>query len=108
MKKAVDEQAETDAMHRVKDFTDPPYLYGGEWGISQAMQYSPWPLYTGDGDRDLTEQEKTTVARHIKIWSAIERAECAKISAGEIVSSVGSISAPLGTYAYIFSGGFPN
>jgi hypothetical protein len=101
MKKAIDNELKQ--VENLKEFPNPPYLYGGEWGVSQAVQYSPWPLYTGDGDRGLTDAEKTTVARHIKIWSAIGRAMREKYPQAKLFLQWGS---PLGTHAYI-RGGFP-
>jgi len=50
------------------------YFYGGEWAVSNEIQYAPWPRYTGAGDRPLTPVEQANADRHVKIFTAIGRA----------------------------------
>lgn len=47
------------------------YMYGGEWAMSRDAIYAPDPRYTGDGPRELTDEEKGRVARQGKIFEAL-------------------------------------
>lgn len=96
MQKAVDR--ELAGLNRAADFPGSTYFYGGEWHISRDLQHGPWPRYTGDGDRDLTAEERGNAERHVKIWSAIGNAIRAKSPTTRLVLQWG---APSGTIAYI-------
>ncbi len=90
---------EVDAI--ASNFAGTSYFYGGEWAVSEALQYAPWPAYTGDGDRDLTPEEQTRAARHITIFSAIGRSVREQRPGARLVLQWG---APLGTLAYMRAG----
>jgi hypothetical protein len=79
------------------------YFYGGEWGISRMAQHAAWPFYTGDGDRDLTDEERTNVTDHIAKFTAIGRGIRAKYPQAQRILQWGN---PLGTLAYM-RGGMP-
>ncbi len=83
------------------NFTKTSYFYGGEWGISEALQYAAWPAYTGEGDRDLTPEERVKVDRHVKIFSAIGKGAREQRPETKLVLQWG---APLGTIAYLLGG----
>ncbi|NQU12047.1 hypothetical protein HQ590_14730, partial [bacterium] len=82
-------------------FPEATYFYGGEWHISREMQYAPWPAYTGDGDRELTDEEKTNAGRAVKIFTAIGRAARERSPNAKLILQWG---APFGTIAYIRAG----
>ncbi|NQU10025.1 hypothetical protein HQ590_04495 [bacterium] len=84
-------------------FPETGYYYGGEWHLSREIQYAAWPLYTGDGDRDLTAEERARVERQTKIFTAIGRAIRAKYPRTKLYLQWGS---PLGTRAFL-KAGFP-
>lgn len=99
MQKAVDR--ELAGLNRAADFPGSTYFYGGEWHISKEVQHGPWPRYTGDGDRDLTAEERGNAERHVKIWTAIGKAIREKSPQTRLVLQWG---APTGTIAYIRAG----
>lgn len=80
---------------------DLTYWYGGEWHISREIQYAPWPRYTGEGDRDLTEAERKNAARHVKIFTAIGTAMRERFPKARLYLQWG---APQGTLAYLKHG----
>jgi len=84
-------------------FRDPVLYYSAEWAISQAAQYSPWPLYTGQGLRDLTDEERATVKRHNEIFTSTGRALRKVLPNVKLGAFYGP---PLGTIAYL-RGGMP-
>jgi len=82
-----------------KDFPDTTgYYYGGEWHLSREIQYAPWPRYTGDGDRELTEEERKRAERQAKIFTAIGKAMREKFPKTKLYLQWG---APQGTLAYL-------
>jgi hypothetical protein len=83
------------------NFPGTSYFYGGEWAVSEALQYAPWPAYTDEGDRDLTAEERTRADRHVKIFSAIGKGIRAQRPGTKLVLQWG---APLGTIAYMRAG----
>jgi hypothetical protein len=85
----------------VTGFPSTTYFYGGEWGLSEAIQYAAWPLYTGDGDRDLTADERAKADRHVMIFTAIGKAIREKRPGTKLILQWG---APLGTLAYMRAG----
>jgi hypothetical protein len=82
-------------------FRDPILYYSAEWAVSQAAQHSPWPLYTGQGLRDLTPEERATVERHIKIFTSTGRALRKVLPNVRLGAFYGP---PLGTIAYLRAG----
>ncbi len=83
------------------NFAASSYFYGGEWAISEAIQYAPWPAYTGEGDRGLTAEEQAAAGRHVKIFSAIGKGIREKRPGARLVLQWG---APQGTIAYLLAG----
>jgi hypothetical protein len=83
------------------NFTGTSYFYGGEWAISEAVQYAPWPAYTDEGDRGLTDIEQANAGRHVKIFTAIGKGVRAKRPETRLVLQWG---APQGTIAYMRAG----
>ena len=78
------------------------YFYGGEWGIgSEALEYGPWPLYTGEGDRPLDAAVRQTVERQVAIFTAIGKALRAKCPQARLMLQWG---APAGTLAHLRAG----
>ncbi len=87
----------------IADYHQPLQFYSAEWYISREAQHSAWPLYTGQGLRELTEDERGRVENHIRTFTM----------AGESLRRVYphfqlglNWGAPLGTIAYI-RGGMP-
>ena len=66
-------------------------------------QHAAWPFYTGDGDRDLTDEERKNVTDHIAKFSAIGQGIRAKYPKAQRILQWGN---PLGTLAYM-RGGMP-
>ncbi len=99
MQRAVDR--ELAGLNRAAEFPGSTYFYGGEWHISKDVQHGPWPRYTGDGDRDLTAEERGNAERHVKIWTAIGNAIREKSPTTRLVLQWG---APNGSIAYIRAG----
>ena len=81
--------------------TSPSYFYGGEWHIGRLAQYAPWPFYTGDGDRDLNDEERESVTAHLPIFTAIGQAIREKYPHARRYLQWGS---PIGTIAYMRAG----
>jgi hypothetical protein len=84
-----------------KDFPDPTYYYGGEWGISEQAQYAPWPLYTGAGDRPLDDEARKNAATQVEIFTAIGQAIRAKYPTAKLILQWG---APAGSLAHLRAG----
>lgn len=81
----------------------PTYFYGGEWHVGKLAQYAAWPYYTGDGDRDLNEEERRMVDQQVPIFTKIGRALHKDFPQSRLFLQWG---APLGTLAHI-RGGIP-
>ena len=81
----------------------PTYFYGGEWGIGSAWDYEPFPLYTGEGDRDLTPDERAKLDLRADIFTHVGRALREKCPQAQLFLQWGS--AP-GTVPYLRTG-FP-
>ncbi len=79
----------------------PPYFYGGEWHIGRMAQYAPWPFYTGDGDRGLSEEERKNAEQQVPIFTAVGKAIHEKYPQVRRYLQWG---APLGTSAYMRAG----
>jgi hypothetical protein len=93
------ELAEMDKL--TKQAAAPTYFYGGEWHLGKMVQYAPWPFYTGDGDRDLNEEERRNAEHQVPIFTAIGTAFREKYPQGRLFLQWG---APLGTTAYMRAG----
>jgi hypothetical protein len=81
-----------------KDFDQTCYFYGGEWHLGREIQYAPWPRYTGDGDRELNDEERPRAERQTKIFTAIGKAMREKFPNTKLYLQWG---APQGTLAYL-------
>jgi hypothetical protein len=79
----------------------PVYFYGGEWHIGRMAQYAPWPFYTGDGDRDLSEEERKNAEHQVPIFTAIGKAIREKYPQVRKFLQWGS---PIGSMAYMRAG----
>ncbi len=79
----------------------PLYFYGGEWHIGRMAQYAPWPFYTGDGDRGLSDEERQNAEHQIPIFTSIGKAIHAKYPQVRRLLQWG---APIGTLAYMRAG----
>lgn len=79
----------------------PTYFYGGEWHIGRMAQYAPWPFYTGDGDRDLSEEERRNAEHQVPIFTAIGKALKEKYPK---VRKFLQWGAPIGSMAYLRAG----
>lgn len=85
-------------------FPETNYCYGGEWGLGgMTIAYSPWPRYTGQGDRELTPEEMKTAREQNDVLGAIGRAIRERYPKTSLYLQWG---APLSTIAHI-KGGFP-
>ena len=103
---AMKEMVEKEVEHigyLAKDFEAPVYLFGAEWSVSKWVDHAPWPLYTGDGDRDLTGEEKEKVERYMKFILPSAKAIREKYPKVRLVLQWG---APNNTLAYLREG-FP-
>jgi hypothetical protein len=87
----------------LKYYPDVSYFYGGEWGISKEVYYSPEPRYTDQGPRELTEVETNRVTRQSKIFKAIGEAMRKKYPTVRLVLQWGG---PQGTIPFLRMG-FP-
>jgi hypothetical protein len=91
-------EAEVAAAERLCQLArSPSYFYGGEWHIGRMAQYAPWPFYTGDGDRDLSDEERQNAEHQIPIFTQIGRAIHAKFPQVQRYLQWG---AAIGTQAY--------
>jgi len=84
-----------------QNFAAPTYFYGGEWGLGHAVQYAPNTRYTGDGNGELTPEEKTKAEAQTKIFTKIGRALKEKYPQAKLLLQWG---APQGTLAYLQTG----
>jgi len=98
--KAVDAEVVV-AGQTANGFPESSYFYGGEWHIGKDLQYAPWPGYTGDGDRELTDEERGNTERQIRIFTAIGKAIRAKYPQTKLIMQWGS---PLGSIAFMRAG----
>lgn len=95
-------QTELDAMEQLsKQAASPTYFYGGEWHIGRLAQYAPWPFYTGDGDRGLSDEERQNAEHQVPIFTAIGNALRAQYPQARKLLQWG---APIGTTAYLRAG----
>jgi hypothetical protein len=85
----------------VQQAAKPIYFYGGEWHIGRMAQYAPWPFYTGDGDRGLSDEERQNAEHQIPIFTAIGKAIHEKYPKVRRLLQWG---APLGSLAYMRAG----
>jgi hypothetical protein len=107
--KAADEEArkkivdvELDAVGKMaQEFAEPTYFYGGEWHLGKAVQYGPNSRYTGDGQGELTEEERKNAELQIEIFTRIGKALKAKYPQAKLLLQWG---APQGTLAYLQAG----
>ncbi len=79
----------------------PTYFYGGEWHIGRMAQYAPWPFYTGDGDRGLSDEERQNAEQQVPIFNAIGKAIREQYPKARKYLQWGS---PIGTPAYLRAG----
>jgi len=78
------------------------YFYGGEWGIgNEALNYGPWPLYTGNGDQPLDDVTRQTAETQVSIFSAIGKAIRASNPRAKLLLQWG---APAGSIAHLRAG----
>ena len=95
-------EAELAAMETLsKQAAAPTYFYGGEWHIGRMAQYAPWPFYTGDGDRGLSDEERQNAEHQIPIFTAIGKALRVQYPQAKKFLQWG---APIGTTAYMRAG----
>ncbi len=95
-------QVELDAMEKLSKLAAAPtYFYGGEWHIGRMAQYAPWPFYTGDGDRGLSDEERQNAEHQVPIFTAIGKALREKYPQARKFLQWG---APIGTTAYMRAG----
>lgn len=79
------------------------YYYGGEWQISPQFKYGQDPRYTGEGARDLNEDELEKVRRHMLVMETAGRALRDAYPGVRLILQWG---APRTTLAYMMQG-FP-
>lgn len=84
-----------------KQAARPTYFYGGEWHLGRNVQYASRPMFTGEGDLPLTEEEQKNAEHQIKIFTKIGTAIREKYPQAKLILQWG---APLGTSAYLRSG----
>lgn len=79
----------------------PSYFYGGEWHVGRMAQYAPLPFYTGDGDRELNDEERQSTDLQIPIFTTIGQAIHQKFPQVRRFLQWGS---PIGSLAYMRAG----
>jgi hypothetical protein len=94
--------AEVGAVERLShQAARPSYFYGGEWHVGRMAQYAPLPFYTGDGDRELNDEERQSTDLQIPIFTRIGQAIHQKFPQARRFLQWGS---PIGTLAYMRAG----
>ncbi|NQU11280.1 hypothetical protein HQ590_10845 [bacterium] len=100
-KKAIETEV-ANVMKMTERQAAPLYFYGGEWGIgSEAAQYGPGPLYTGEGDRPLDPEVQKVAETQVQIFTAIGKAIRAQCPQARLMLQWG---APAGSIAHLRAG----